>query len=234
MLTFLRNNAANAISLTSLWLGCLSILASLHFDFRWAAAFVFFAAVLDFTDGFVARMLKSQSELGKQFDSLCDMVSFGVAPAFCMYNLSIYRLDASTISYSAFLLAIFAAIRLARFNVDERQTTYFVGLPTPAMALVVFSLAFVLEAIPISWAEKLNHPVIFVVISVVLSFLMVAPIKLFSLKFKSLSFEKNKYRYAFLIMSVGLIALFQVVAIPLIIALYILVSLTMQKSIPKL
>lgn len=233
MISFLRNNLANAISLTSLWLGCLSILASVEYDFRWAAAYAFLAAILDFLDGFIARALKSESELGKQFDSLCDMVSFGVAPAFCMYHLSIYRLDLSVMSYTAFLLTIFAAIRLARFNADDRQTSYFIGLPTPAMALVVFSLYFVLEALPIALAEQLNHVATFVIITGILSLLMVAPIKLFSLKFKSFSFHQNRYRYGFLILSIGLIALLQAVAIPAIIALYVLLSLPLQKNIAK-
>jgi CDP-diacylglycerol--serine O-phosphatidyltransferase len=218
------------MSLTSVTLGCLSILQSVSFSFTKAAIFAGVAAILDFFDGFVARQLKAQSALGKELDSLCDLVSFGVAPAFCMYYLAEYRFEHHLANYSAFLLVIFAAIRLARFNLDDSQSDHFIGLPTPAMAMVAFSMYFVLEGFPLNWSGNTGLAML-VSINVALAALMIAPIHLFSLKFKTFDFAGNKYRYGFLVMAIGLLALLQAVAVPVIIFLYILMSLLMRKQL---
>ncbi len=186
-----------------------------------AAWWVWAACIFDFFDGFAARWLKVSSPIGKELDSLADMVSFGVLPAITMFTwLDRFHLPAP-VPYTALLLAIFSALRLAKFNVDDRQTDSFIGLPTPANALFITALPF----LPAFLQGAFQEPWLLVAISVTFSALLVAPLELFALKFKDFSWKHNSLRFTFLLVSVFLIAVWQAGAIPLVILVYLSLSL---------
>jgi CDP-diacylglycerol---serine O-phosphatidyltransferase len=198
-----------------------------------AAIFVWVACVFDFLDGFAARALKVSSPIGKELDSLADMVSFGLLPAVFMFDFirdqsrsaftqeQFYSSPAMYLPFVSFVMIVFSALRLAIFNVDETQKDSFRGLPTPANALFITALPFL--AFP--GADSILSPWGLVAITVVFSFLLVSRIELFALKFKTFGWAENKIRFTFLILSVLLLVIFQVAAVPLIILLYILLSL---------
>jgi len=211
----------NFLTCCNLICGCLGIVFLLE-NREWPAAyFVWIACVFDFLDGFVARMLKVASPIGKELDSLADVVSFGVLPAMVMYKL----LDASTgsdvIPFIGFLIAAFSALRLAIFNLDTRQTDSFIGLNTPANTLFITSLPL----LPASVGTWLYQDWLLILITFVFSLLLVSPLEIFALKFKNFSWKDNKLRFTFLALAVLLIAILQVSALPLIILLYIGLSL---------
>jgi CDP-diacylglycerol--serine O-phosphatidyltransferase len=216
-----------------------------------ASFFILLGIFFDFFDGFFARLLKVSGELGKQLDSLADMVTSGVAPAMMMYKLLETANDASIVNPKAtvgswmplddntiyllpffgFILALAAAYRLANFNIDTRQTNKFIGLPTPAMALVVLSIPLILNYSQNEFAIQLfNNRYVLIALTFLLSFLMNANIELFSLKFKNYSFKDNKLVYIFLLISILLIALLQFVAIPIVILLYVILSVIFKKK----
>lgn len=218
--------------------GSLSAMAALKGNLEMAAVWIIIAAVFDFFDGFVARLLKVSSPIGKELDSLSDIVSFGVAPAMitytwltrCMYELPYSYINGFTelLPFVALLVPALSAVRLARFNIDDRQATTFIGLPTPANAIF-------LGFIPLA-AEKLSFLNNFWVVSILticFSILLVSPISMMSLKFKDFKFKGiNIARYSLLFTGVLLIPFFQWGAFPLIILAYILISLfyhTLQK-----
>ena len=194
-----------------------------------AFALVVASAVFDFCDGFAARLLKQYSAVGVQLDSLADMVSFGVAPAIAMSVVcgqmpSAFGLNdtwSEVLCYVPLVVALLSALRLAKFNVDDSQKEEFEGLPTPASAILLLSLAALCEryslTIELEWL---------VLISVIVALLLVSPVRMFSLKFHEwgLGSTDNKIRYAFLLTSCLLICLLRLYAIPLIIVLYIVVS----------
>jgi len=219
----------NTITSLNLICGVAGIIQAFQGDLKTAVAFIWLAGVFDFFDGFAARMLKVSSEIGKQLDSLADMVTFGVLPSIVMYQLLIQYTDNSYVPYLAILLAVFSAIRLAKFNIDERQTSGFIGLPTPATALFISSLPFILEL------EKMKdfNAYVFVallVITILLSLIMVAEVPLLALKFKDFSWKNNKYRFVFLVISLLLVVTLQIIAIPLIIFVYFIVSILNNKQ----
>ena len=191
------------------------------------------AAVLDFIDGYIARAVKGETEFGKQFDTLADVISFGVAPGFLMYHISLYTYPGYR--FIGFLLPLFSALRLARFNTDRRQQEIFYGLPTPAMAVFVASLPLI----------HLYHPGMLWMISVlqnivpqtflvlILCALMVIPIPMISLKFKNFGWKGNEARFILIGLSILLIALFREAGIPLAIILYVLLSVILLMVTPK-
>ncbi|WP_044173918.1 CDP-alcohol phosphatidyltransferase family protein [Flectobacillus major] len=191
------------------------------------------ALVCDWLDGFIARMLHVSSPIGKELDSLADMVTFGVLPAFIMLKLIEGSCTSGTCTvglfgfykpYIAFALAIFSALRLAKFNVDTRQSHSFIGVPTPANGMVVASLPLILVYNPEFRDYVLNYNTL-IVYSVVMSYLLVAELPLFALKFKSFDWKTNQVKYIFLILSAILLFLLKFVAVPLIIFIYILISI---------
>lgn len=213
----------NLLTLCNLTCGCMAVSAL----FLWAdsgAAFwlVIAAAVFDFFDGFAARMLHVSSPIGKELDSLADMVSFGLVPAvvvFTMLRLVTVGGNMPWLAYGGFLIAAFSALRLAKFNIDERQTEEFRGLPTPACALFFVSLPMLTEHV--GW---LVHPAVLLVLTVVFSLLLVCDMPMFSLKFKSFGWGKNRLRYVFLFLSVILIVWLRMAAPAAIVLLYIVIS----------
>lgn len=211
----------NALTCANLLMGCLGILAMME---NWAipgAYFVWAACVFDFFDGFAARWLKVSSAIGKELDSLADVVSFGVLPAFIMYQY-LSEAGADTIWASvSFLLAIFSALRLAKFNIDPNQSDSFIGVPTPANALFISALFF----LPAPWHEWVHQPWVLTVITVTFAALLVSPLPLFALKFKTWGWTENKIRFTFLFLSVLLLITAREASIALIIVLYILMSI---------
>jgi CDP-diacylglycerol--serine O-phosphatidyltransferase len=211
----------NFLTCCNLLCGCIGIVFVVNGNLNAAAYFVWIACVFDFFDGFAARMLKVSSPIGKELDSLADMVSFGLLPAMVMYRMLLESNAYEYLPYFAFSIAIFSALRLAIFNIDETQRDSFKGLPTPANALFITSLPLLTGNIALALFEAW----ILCVIVAVSSYLLVSGIPLFALKFKSFAWNENKIRFTFLILSVLLLAVLKIAAIPVIILLYIALSL---------
>ncbi len=237
----LKKQIPNILTLLNLLSGTIAVIFAVNNELELAAYLVFLGIFFDFFDGFAARLLNVQGELGKQLDSLADVVTSGVVPGIVMYKLlqtknSIELFNTEIVSWKSqevelvpffgLLITLAAAYRLAKFNIDERQTSSFIGLPTPAAALVVLSLPLIINYSSFDFATNLIEDKWFLIgITVVLSILMNAEIPLFSLKFKDYSWKKNKVKYVFLILTVVLVIGLQFIAIPLVILLYILLSI---------
>jgi len=208
--------------------GCIGIYFALNGDFMLSAYCIGVAAIFDFLDGMVARLLKVHSEIGKQLDSLADMVTFGVLPSFIMFQY-LAATNAGNWKFIAFAIAVFSAFRLAKFNVDTRQSDQFIGLPTPANAIFICSLIFLQD---LQWFQFVFDKVALSIIVTVFSILLVAEIPMIALKFKSLSFKENIFRYILILGAIILVVLFQFSGIPFVIAFYILLSVV-NNIIPK-
>jgi CDP-diacylglycerol--serine O-phosphatidyltransferase len=168
----------------------------LNDQLTFAALMIIAGSLFDFLDGFAARALNAKSELGKQLDSLADLVTFGVLPSLIVFNI-ITSFTQEWYAYISLGIALAAGFRLAKFNIDQRQTNYFIGLPTPANALLVCSLPFLIKE------EHLQNqitPVSLVILSVILAILMVAPLPLLSFKFSHYKWKGNKYRYILILL----------------------------------
>ena len=217
----MKRHLPNFLTCCNLICGCLGIVFLLEDRNVPAAYFVWVACIFDFLDGFAARMLKVTSPIGKELDSLADVVSFGVLPSMVMYKMLAASSTSDVIPFIGFMIAMFSALRLAIFNVDETQRDSFKGLNTPANTLFITSLPLLKDTV----GDWLFLPTTLLFITVVFSFLLVSRIEIFALKFKNFSWGDNKVRFTFLGLSVLLLILFQVTAIPLIILLYIGLSL---------
>lgn len=243
----LKKYIPNLLTLLNLLSGTIAVYFAVKEALAIAAGFVFLGILFDFFDGFAARMLKVQGELGKQLDSLADVVTSGVVPGIVLFQLisksvenkswenavnSVLKTENEHYFTSTFFISLIgllftmgAAYRLAKFNIDERQTSSFIGLPTPAAALVVLSLPLILNYSNNEMVSSLIQNVWFLIgLAVLLCYLMNAEIPLFSLKFKDYSWKKNKIKYLFIILTAILSAIFQFIAIPLVILLYVLLS----------
>ena len=233
----------NAITLLNLLCGSIAVIFVVNNNFVTGAFFVFLGIFFDFFDGLAARKLNVQSELGVQLDSLADMVTSGLVPGMVMYkliNLSYSSWDNIEVASNSILnfsnislfpllgltITLASAYRLAKFNIDEDQQTYFKGLPTPANTLLIISLPLILE---FQNNDALNAIILnkwFLIVLTVLScYLLNSNIKLFALKFKDYSFKNNAIRYIFIILCIVLLVVLQFAAIPIIILLYIIMSL---------
>lgn len=244
---FVKNNIPNLFTLLNLLSGCLAILLSFY-DVALAGVMIFISGLFDFVDGFAARILNAYSEFGKELDSLADIVSFGVAPSFILYQLILSTLvagsDLSLPGYlpatdllllsTAFLPALFSAIRLARFNLADPAKDSFTGLPTPASGLFIAALGYTFFTGSSAWVLILTSNVLFpVTISLLLSLLMILPLPMFNLKFRGLSPGPNMMRYLLVLPSAVMLVIWGLPAVLLIIPLYILLSLTEALSCPK-
>lgn len=200
-----------------------------HHELKIASYLILLAALFDFADGLAARLLNAYSPIGKQLDSLADVVSFGLVPGFMLYFLmadsnDIFLLKNPWLQFLPFLLTIFAALRLAKFNIDTRQTEGFIGLPTPASTLFVIAIPLI-ESHDNPILQMLINPAFVLPVTVFLSVLMVSELPMFSLKFKQTGWQKNKVRYIFLALVVILFLLFKFLALPFSILLYIIISI---------
>ncbi|MDX1905269.1 MAG: CDP-diacylglycerol--serine O-phosphatidyltransferase [Thermonemataceae bacterium] len=217
----MKKHIPNALTLANALSGCIGIFW-VEKNLVIAAYFIFIGLFFDFFDGFVARLLHVKSEIGKQLDSLADAVTFGVLPAFIAQKLWLSHNNNEFLVYFPFLLALFSVLRLAKFNIDTRQTDSFIGVPTPANALIWASFPLILAYQPSDLAKSIIGNAWFLGVSILLmSYLLVAELPLFALKFKDFSWKNNQIKYIFLILSLILIIFLQFWAIPLIIFLYI-------------
>jgi CDP-diacylglycerol--serine O-phosphatidyltransferase len=189
----------------------------------YGAYFVLVSAGFDFFDGFAARLLKVQSSLGKELDSLADVVSFGVLPGILLYALTKAHTDSLWLPYFTLIVPLLSAYRLAKFNLDTRQTDRFIGLPTPANALLLATLPHLVLQWP-SLEVWIYMPITLIAIAWVCSLLLVAELPLIALKFKNFSFSGNKFRYSLLLLSVAFFAAFQLAGLPLVILAYLILS----------
>ncbi len=225
----MKQHIPNAITCLNLFSGCIGIVFAFQENLSYAGYAIIIAAVLDFFDGMVARLLKAYSDTGKELDSLADMVSFGVLPSVIVYHLFLQAPQLNGLSkylnYSAFLIAVFSALRLAKFNTDERQSENFIGLPTPANALLIASLPWILTEGGVFLSAYILNPFFLFIFSLGTSLLLVMEMPLFSLKFKTFNINDNRYRYILLFSSLLFIIIFKFIAIPIIIFVYIILSI---------
>lgn len=218
----------NFITCLNLFSGCVSCVMAFQGAYLYAALFMYLAAVFDFLDGMTARLLNAYSRIGKELDSLSDMVSFGIAPGFILFSwMQTIAPDRLFLPYLAFLIPVSSALRLATFNIDDRQAISFIGLPTPANAIFIASLISYVSLLekPDFLSDIVSNVWVIITLIIVLSFLQNSNLPMFSLKFKNLTWRDNKTCYIFLILSLALLIIFQLAAIPLIIVLFILMSL---------
>lgn len=209
----------NFITSLNLFTGCVAVLMAFSGNYQGAFIAILIAAVFDFLDGFAARMLKAYSPMGKELDSLADVISFGLAPGAIVFSLLSKTNLNEWLPFIAFLIPVFSGLRLAKFNIDERQTTSFIGMPTPANAIFWSGMAFSFSTFLISNAWVL------IVLTIIFSYLLVAEIPMFALKLKSLAWKDNQIQYLFLIGCIILLAIFRLNAFAPIIGWYILLSI---------
>lgn len=268
----LKKYIPNAITCGNLFCGSLAAIRTMEGDLVWAAYLVGIAVLLDFFDGFAARMLNVSSAIGKDLDSLADMVTFGLVPALMMFKLidlsyivaftktltgvsqpgeglwGTYRQN-NLIKYLGLSIAVFSALRLAKFNNDSRQSDLFIGLPTPANAIFICSFPLIINQLGLDLSDVndlidkaetfadagdrvgavavfvLSSPLLLAGISLLMSLLLVAELPLLALKFKSFGWSGNQMRYLLLGLGVLLLAVFKLVALPLIVVCYLLLSI---------
>lgn len=243
----IKKHIPNAITLLNLLAGLLALIHAFNGNYNEAFSLVCLGVFFDFWDGFFARIWKVQSPIGLQLDSLADMVTSGVVPGLVMYkmladiqeNQSQYNLTEETyymgiVPYLGFLITLASCYRLAKFNVDARQTDSFIGLPTPANALLIMSIPMIQFHSEFEWlVDFLSNPFVLVGVTVLSSYLLNAEISLFSLKVKSFSWEKYKMQVVFMIISIILIAILEFIAIPIIILLYVILSVVNNTILKK-
>ena len=229
----------NAITLLNLISGCMAVVLASQGGLVLAALFIFAGAVFDFLDGMAARLLGVSSPIGQQLDSLADIITFGFAPAFLLYS-HLAHMHAEPVlpyhqpglsyfdmagMYLPFVMVVFAALRLARFNVDASQKEAFLGLPTPAAALLAASALYIYHQQDVfQQYGVLVQPRFWEALTVVLGVLMVLPVRMFSLKFKHLRWKGNQFQYIFVGISLILLVSLQAVALPLIMVWYVVLS----------
>lgn len=229
----------NTITAMNLVSGCMAVFLGIEGELGMAAIFILAASVFDFMDGLFARLLKSYSEIGKQMDSLADLVSFGVAPAAILVNILEQSMFPDKISFSdveatplqwilflsVLLVPVAGAFRLAKFNVDTRQSESFLGLPIPANAMFYASLALIVEFGKSAAVNNIiMNPFFIAAVIVLFPCLMISEIPMFSLKVKNFNWKGNQVRFSFLALCVVLLLSMQLYSLPLIIISYILVS----------
>jgi CDP-diacylglycerol--serine O-phosphatidyltransferase len=227
-----KKHLPNAITCANLFSGCIGIVFAFQQNLIVAAYALFLAAIFDFFDGFASRVLQSFSGIGKDLDSLADIVSFGVLPSVILYELFLQAPPVagigSYLNFIAFLIPVFSALRLAKFNTDTRQAEIFIGLPTPANAILIASFPLIIEQHP-GLSGYILNPWVLACFVVVMCALLVAEIPLMSLKFKNRDFNKNIYRYLLLLFSAILVLFFKFAAVPVVIFIYILLSIIQFK-----
>lgn len=250
----IKSQIPNTITLCNLTCGVLASIFAIRYEIAaydtfsdnasatpylaYAASFILLGIFFDFFDGLFARLLKVASPIGKELDSLADVVTSGVAPGLILYEILSTSENISWLKFAALLTPALAAYRLAKFNLDTRQSHSFRGLPAPANAIIWVGLAFVFEFAPmhhVGWLFSDSGLVCTAVLSIVTSLLMIGELPMFSLKFnfKDLSWSSNYIAYIFLIVCIALITLFTYYSISLIILWYILLSLITQKNTAK-
>lgn len=223
----------NFLTLLNLLCGSLAVVLALRGYIREGAILVLLGFCFDLFDGLAARLLKAQSPIGKELDSLADLITFGLAPAAILFGIQEQLGEAGPFSLTQpagtiilrllpFLLPVFAGLRLAKFNIDERQSHQFIGMPTPANGLMVLALPLVMHSQPDSFLVTwLNNDLFVPLYSVIASYLMISPLRLYSMKINGFGFSKNKYTYLFLALALALIIIFRHTGLFITIPLYL-------------
>lgn len=236
-MNFVQKNLANAFTLGNLFSGSIGVIELIKGNYEITAICIIVSLVLDFLDGFVARAMKTDSNLGAQLDSLADMVTFGLLPGIAMYKTlepfgnQLLGIDLPfDLKYFGIFITLFSCLRLAIFNLDEEQTYYFKGLNTPSNTILVFGLFY-------AYLEKdsflflFENPLLLILFTIISSWLLIAPLKMIAMKFRSMKLKDNYPKLALLIGGILLLVFFGIVGIPLVILYYILISILIQKQL---
>ena len=233
MANCITRHIPNFITCCNLFCGCIAAYTAFQSQYELAVTFIILGAVFDFFDGMLARLFNVSGPLGKELDSLADDITFGFAPSAIVFSLfkEVHYPDflasvAEYFPFCAFLIAVFSAYRLGKFNIDTRQSTSFIGLPTPANALFWGSL--VVGGHSFLTSENFNALYLLALV-ILMSYLLIAEIPMFSLKFKNLSWSNNKISYIFLLVCIPLLAFFKVSGFAIIILWYIFLSVITKK-----
>ena len=233
----MKKHIPNTITGLNAVSGCIAVYMAFNGELVNASIFIFIGAMFDFCDGLSARLLNAYSEIGKEMDSLADVISFGFAPAAIAYRLladmlGMELMDLFNGNYSAsillipFVMVMFSALRLAKFNIDTRQTTSFIGMPTPANALLWASFPVILKYGEISFVkDMINNQWFLIVLVFAMSYILVAEIPMFSFKMKSLKLKDNYTRYIFLLTIILLVVILGISAMAFLVPLYVLFSI---------
>ena len=224
----MKKHIPNTITCLNLISGCIATYWAFQGNYEMALLFIVAGAVFDFFDGMAARLLGVSSPIGKELDSLADVVTFGVAPSAMVFSfLSSFHIHLPFVPFLAFVMAAFSALRLAKFNLDERQTMGFIGLPTPANALFWGSLIVGCG----NWLHTLPYSAGIILLMVFVScWLLISEIPMFALKFKQWGWRGNEIRYLFLLSCIPLLAFFGIAGIAIIVAWYVLLSILTKKK----
>lgn len=241
-MNFIRRQLPNFLTCLNLLCGCTAVVMVFRNHLEWAAYLVFVAALFDLLDGMVARALNVTSPIGKELDSLADVISFGFLPGVMMFKL-LQMSDLSIITSSEtfrqivqffpFVITAFSALRLAKFNIDTRQSESFIGFPTPANTLLIVSFPLMLSQNYTGFSPVILNPFFILSMSLITSLMLISELPLFSLKFKSLNIKKNQYQYLLLAIAAVLLPVFLYAAIPVIILCYVLLSLIQNMNRKK-
>lgn len=231
-LLMVKKNIPNCITLVNLFMGCCALASVLYGQFVQAFFFSLASGIADYLDGTVARVMQTKSPIGEQLDSLADMVSFGVVPGAILYMLlvkgnagtDVLPIELTIAAAPAFVVSLFAAIRLAKFNIDTKQTENFIGMPTPAVAMFTVGLMLIYYYNSYGLAALVINPVFLYLSIIVLSLMMVVEMPMFGMKFKHLRWRGNEIRFIFALLAIGLILLLKEAAISLIVLFYVLLS----------
>lgn len=224
----------NFITCCNLLSGCIAAVMAFQANYEAAILFIILGATFDFFDGMLARLFKVSGPLGKELDSLADDITFGFAPSVIVFSLfkevqypAFLQPVEEYFPYTAFIIAAFSALRLGKFNIDPRQSSSFIGLPTPANALFWGSLVVGGHSFLVSDSFNALYLLILVIL---MSYLLIAELPMFSLKFKNLSWKDNQISYIFLLVCIPLLAIFRISGFAAIILWYILLSLLTKKK----
>ena len=223
----------NLITLFNLFLGCIATLLLIENNLEVKNVFIItvICLILDYLDGYIARKLNAKSDVGIQLDSLADLVSFGLVPGILLYNMfneapssSVGSISSSFYPFLGFIITLSSAYRLARYNTRKSTSKFFKGLPTPANAVLIYSFA-IISAEGNSFSNIILDYNVLILIVIVSSILLVSNLKLLNFKFKSLKFKGNRRRFFMIFISIPALIIFGIYAIPLILSVYILISI---------
>ena len=225
----------NFVTACNLFSGCIAAVMAFQANYEAAILFIILGATFDFFDGMLARLFHVSGPLGKELDSLADDITFGFAPSVIVFSLfkevqypAFMQCIADIFPYTAFIIAVFSALRLGKFNIDPRQSSSFIGMPTPANALFWGSLVVGGHSFLVS--DTFNALYLFILV-LLMSYLLVAELPMFSLKFKNLSWKDNKISYIFLLVCIPLLVIFRISGFAAIILWYILLSFLTKKKV---
>jgi CDP-diacylglycerol--serine O-phosphatidyltransferase len=236
-MNFIKNNLANMLTLGNLFSGCVGAIHLILGDYQTTAICLILSSIFDFFDGFVSRALKSNSNLGLQLDSLADMISFGLIPGLVMYKAlepfgtGLLGINLPfEIKYFGLLVTIFSCLRLAIFNLDEEQRYYFKGLNTPTNTVLIFGLYYAFKETGM-FSFLFDNELLLIIFTIITSWLLISPIKMMAMKFKSKKLQDNYPKVILVIGGIAILIIFKIVGIPMLVIYYILVSLLFQRQL---